>query len=638
VIYWNRSQVVIMKKGLVITLCLSLIATAMVIPAPSGALLYDMDQSLSSVDASFIGEDTGDNAGSSVAAAGDVDGDGYDDFLIGAKFDSTAGNEAGMVYLVRGKPEGWSMDTDLSNVNISFKGENARDQAGIAIDGVGDVNNDGYDDFLIGAWGDDDGGSWAGQTYLFLGKSSGWTSNTNVSKANASYWGEDAGDCSGFAVAGAGDVNGDGYDDFLIGAYGASTGSTSDTGQAYLIFGKASGWSMDTDLSNADASFIGKNQYDSVGYDLAGAGDVNGDGYDDILLGAPFDDDGAGDAGVTFLFLGKPSGWAMDTKVATADASFLGEAASDESGYSISGAGDVNGDGYDDFIIGARENDAGADRAGQAYLIFGKASGWAMNTSLSDANASFLGENEDDVAGWDVAGVGDVDRDGYDDILIGAPGNDEEDDSAGQSYIVLGKSSGWSMDVNLSGANASFFGERSDEFSGMAVSDAGDVDGDGYDDVLIGVYTNNDGLSDHGGHDQKAHGHKSRQSLHGRDLLGRGIDGADERYRVHRAQRNGRGPQLQGCGPRQGHLQHLRHDRFQAPADRDRPQHWDVPGQYHGQGYYRSSEKMDQGLQRRDRQCDLRAKHHKDGLDPCGGPYQDLAHQRHDRCNGRCAL
>jgi hypothetical protein len=487
-----------MRKGLVIILCLSLIATAMVIPAPSKALLYDMDQSLARVDASYIGEDGADYAGSSVASAGDVNSDGYDDFLIGAKFDNNGGTDSGSVYLVLGKPSGYSMDTDLSNVNISFRGENANDEAGYSVAGAGDVNSDGYDDFLIGARGDDDGGTWAGQTYLILGHTSGWTSNTNISKANASFWGEDKEDGSGYAVAGAGDVNGDGYDDILIGAPGDEEGGAQSSGQVYLIFGKPSGWAMDTDLSTANASFLDKNQYDGFGSDVAGVGDVNGDGYDDILMSAPGDDDAASGAGATFLFFGKASGWAMHTKVFDADASFLGEKAADESGHFIAGAGDVNDDGYDDFMISAPENDDGADRAGQTYLFFGKASGWAMNTSLSDANASFLGEEKNDCSGWDVAGAGDVNKDGYDDILIGSSGSDVGGASAGQSYLILGKGSNWSMDTNLSKSDASFVGEAMMDYAGMALSGAGDVDGDGFDDIIIGAHGSNNGAGDEG--------------------------------------------------------------------------------------------------------------------------------------------
>ncbi len=446
-----------------------------------------MDTDLGDSNASFWGEFSDDGAGFSVAGAGDVNGDGYDDILIGARNNDDGGSNAGQTYVIFGNKSSWTMDTDLSNADASFWGEDMGDNSGWSIAGAGDVNGDGYDDILIGAWYNDDGGSIAGQTYLVLGKASGWSMDTDLSNADASFWGEDAGDQSGWTVAGAGDVNGDGYDDILIGAWRNDDGG-SDAGQTYLILGMASGWSMDTDLSNADASFIGEDAGDYSGCSVAGAGDVNGDGYDDILIGAWGDDDGGGFAGQTYLVLGKASGWSMDTNLSKADASFWGEDALDWAGCTVAGAGDVNGDEYADILIGATGDDDGGVNAGQTYLILGKASGWSMDANLSTANASFWGEDTEDRSGGSVAGAGDVNGDGYDDILIGAYGNDDGGSDAGQTYLILGKASGWSMDVDLSNTDASFWGEKSVDWAGRSVAGAGDVNGDGVDDILIGAF------------------------------------------------------------------------------------------------------------------------------------------------------
>ncbi len=185
-----------------------------------------------------------------------------------------------------GSAYAWTPDTDLSTANASFWGENPGDWTGISVSNAGDVNGDGYDDILIGTHRNGDGGGGAGQTYLILGKSTGWSMDTNLSNADASFWGEDWGDRAGYSVSGAGDVNGDGYDDFLIGAYGDDDGGSL-AGQTYLILGKSTGWSMDTNLSTADASFWGEDSDDRAGWSVSNAGDVNGDGYDDILIGLP---------------------------------------------------------------------------------------------------------------------------------------------------------------------------------------------------------------------------------------------------------------------------------------------------------------------------------------------------------------
>ena len=481
-----------MKIRSVLVLCMLMFAPMFALPVPSVALDFKMDTGLANANASFWGENTGDYSGYSVAMAGDVNGDGYDDILIGAFGNSEKATAAGQVYLIFGKASGWSMDTDLSNADASFWGEQFDNDAGFSVAGAGDVNGDGYDDILIGAMMNSEGGSNAGQSYLILGKASGWAKDTSLSNSDASFWGEHASDYSGRMVAGAGDVNGDGYDDFLINAFYNDDGGTN-AGQTYLILGKASGWARDTKLSNAAASFWGENADDEAGISIASAGDVNGDGYGDFIIGAIYNDDGGSNAGQTYLILGKASGWAMDTDLSNADASFLGEDIADQSGVSVDGAGDVNGDGYDDILIGALGDDDGGSGAGMTYIVLGKASGWAMDADLSNADASYQGEAASDLSGNWVAGAGDVNGDGYDDILIVAPHNGERGGAAGQTYLILGKPSGWKKGVGLSNVDASFWGENVGDGTWTCVDDNGDVNGDGHDDILIGSASNTDG-------------------------------------------------------------------------------------------------------------------------------------------------
>jgi hypothetical protein len=460
---------------------------------------YNVDTYLSTVDASFLGESAYDNAGYSVNGAGDVNGDGYDDIIISAHQSDRGGNDSGQAYLIFGKASGWSMDINLSNADASFYGENPYDTAGgtwvgwgpvDCVDGAGDVNGDGYDDILIGADANDDGGIISGKAYLIFGNNSGWSMYTNLSNASASFIGENAYEYFGSTVAGVGDVNGDGYDDILLGAWGNAE-SAYDAGKAYLIFGKSSGWTKDFNLSNADVAFLGESNSDWAGWGLAGAGDVNGDGYDDILINSQGNDDGGVDSGQTYLILGKATGWLSKSSLSTADASFLGESAYDYIGTPSKGVGDVNGDGFDDILIGGWG-------INKAYLIFGKASGWVMNTDLSKADASFVGEISGDNAGDAIAGVGDINFDGYDDILIGARYNNEGGTNAGQVYIIYGNSSGWSKNMQLSKADASFIGENTSDMAGWSVANAGDVNGDGVNDILIGALFNDENHNDSG--------------------------------------------------------------------------------------------------------------------------------------------
>jgi hypothetical protein len=233
-----------------------------------------------------------------------------------------------------------------------------------------------------------------GSLFAFAGVVYAFVPDIDLSDADASFWGEDAHDYSGYSVASAGDVNGDGRDDFLIGANGDDDGGDG-AGQTYLILGRAAAdWEMDFDLSNADASFRGEDSYDYSGVSVASAGDVNGDGYADFLIGADGDDDGGGNAGQTYLILGHAAAdWGMNFDLSNADASFWGEDVDDRSGSSVACAGDVNGDSYDDFLIGASFNDDGGGNAGQTYLILGRAAAdWGMDFDLSNADASFWGE------------------------------------------------------------------------------------------------------------------------------------------------------------------------------------------------------------------------------------------------------
>ena len=473
----------------------SLLVLSLHISTLAKGLDYGMDQNLGDVNASFWGESFEDYSGYSVARAGDVNGDGFDDILIGAWGDDNNNHSyAGQTYLILGKSSGWAMDTDLAASKASFWGEHTFDFSGQSVAGAGDVNGDGYDDILICATGNDEGAANSGQTYLILGKASGWAMDTNLSDSDASFWGENQDDLSGGSVASAGDVNGDGYDDILIGADGKDDGGN-DAGQTYLILGKASGWAMDTDLSTSDASFWGEDAGDGSGISVAGAGDVNGDGYDDILIGAFRSNIGSPDSGRTYLILGKASGWTMDTDLSASNVSFSGEGTTDYSGFSVAGVGDVNGDGFDDILIGAPNNDDGGGQAGQTYLIFGKASGWTGNRGLSASNASFWGEEGGDESGYSVAGAGDVNGDGFDDILIGAY---DHLGGTGKTYLILGKASGWAMDTDLSTSDSSFMGEAVNDMSGYSITSAADVNGDGYDDILIGAQMNNAAAADAG--------------------------------------------------------------------------------------------------------------------------------------------
>jgi hypothetical protein len=250
----------------------------------------------------------------------------------------------------------------LSSADATITGASDQDYAGYSISGAGDVDGDGAADLLINAYRADSNGSNAGATYLVLGAVTGTYS---LSSADATYTGEAANDQSGSNISAAGDVNNDGYGDLLIGTQHHDSNGLTDAGAIYLIQGPSTGT---VSLTAATAKLTGDAASDFAGRAVSSAGDLNADGYADILIGAKKGDSNGTDSGTSYVFLGPVTG---TLSLSTANAIFSGESASDESGISVAAAGDVSGDGRPDMLIGAYLNANTASQAGSAYLILG---------------------------------------------------------------------------------------------------------------------------------------------------------------------------------------------------------------------------------------------------------------------------
>ena len=465
----------------------------------------------------IYGAAAGDWSGVAVSRAGDVNGDGFEDMLVGAAYgDNGAKSNTGASYLVFGAPN-LPRTLDLANLGsagVRILGADAGDGSGATL-GSADINGDGLADLIIGsptADGVNNGRPNSGETYVIFGSAT-LPSVIDLSVAGSAgltIYGAGNGDQSGSAVASAGDVNGDGYADFVIGASYADglNNSKADSGESYLIYGAAT-LPSSIDLANLQTGqatvFLGIDAGDASGYAVGGAGDVNGDGLADLLIGAIY---GSGetnstrtaDTGESYLIFGSrtlPATVSLRT-LGAGGMTIYGADANELSGVSVSGAGDVNGDGFDDFLIGSFLSDGPTNSTfavGLTNLIFG---GTNLPTTLNLANLgargiSMYGNNYFDSVGWAVSSAGDVNADGFDDLLIGATYPSDQPNASytakGKTFVVYGAAQ-LNSQINLSNLGAAgieYIGGETGDTSGWSVSGVGDVNGDGFSDFLIGA-------------------------------------------------------------------------------------------------------------------------------------------------------
>jgi hypothetical protein len=413
------------------------------------------------------GDQTSAHYGWCVAAAGDVNGDGFSDVIVGARDYDAGQSSEGRAYVYHGSAAGpmpsagWTAEPDVA---LSFFGQ--------SVAPAGDVNGDGFGDVVVGAPNFAASFTGEGRAFVYLGSSGGLSTTPawarNGGKQGATF---------GSGAAGAGDVNGDGYDDVIVGSRGYTASFTGE-GRAQLFLGGPGG--LDT---TAVWTVYGGQTDAALGWSVAGAGDVNADGFADLIAGAFFHDGGLTDEGRASVWLGGPDG-PSTSPVWSAEGNQTGASF----GWSVGPAGDVNGDGYADVIVGARFHTSAFLEEGRAFVFAGTPSGvgaspsWFLDGGEIKANL-----------GWSVGTAGDVNADGYADVIVGAYRADEAWIDAGRVLVFAGSAAGlgsaplWTAGGGQQGAQL-----------GWSVSGAGDVDGNGFSDVIAGADFWDGGQTDEG--------------------------------------------------------------------------------------------------------------------------------------------
>jgi hypothetical protein len=384
---------------------------------------------------------------------GDVNGDGINDLMVAAPQADPRGSSSGETYVVFGTDQGFPAEFELTSLNgangFTIKGVAYADLSGTDVSFAGDFNNDGIDDIVIGASTADVIYSFQGAAYVVFGSDQPFPQAIDLASPNGMTGFtlvntvEVAGGV-GSSVSGAGDVNNDGIDDIIIGAISAGG-----SGESYVVFGTAHRFPAVFELTGLDGAngfAIRGASADTLGYSVNAAGDVNGDGIGDVIVGSAFADANGRDSGRSYVVFGSAEGFA-----ATMDASslngrngfvFNGIAANHRAGTDVSGAGDVNGDGIDDVVVGALHASPNGLRSGQGYVVYGSAEGFPAvieASSLDGSNGFALnGIDQEDAAGGSVSGIGDINGDGLDDLLIGATRADPDGIQRGQVYVVYG--------------------------------------------------------------------------------------------------------------------------------------------------------------------------------------------------------
>ncbi|MEN1726855.1 MAG: hypothetical protein AAGJ52_00320 [Pseudomonadota bacterium] len=431
---------------------------------------FNPSLSLASLDGSngfrLDGAVADDLAGWTVSRAGDFNGDGLDDVIIGTADADPNGFASGSAFVVFGRdtasvgdfPATLSLGSLDGTNGLRLDGVNSEDRAGRAVGAAGDINGDGIDDVIIGAFAADPNGSSSGSSYVVFGRQTSQAGDFPAALALSSLDGSigfrldggTIGEGSGGAVSGTGDVNGDGVDDLIIGS------PFNGGGRCYVVFGRDTLSAGDFPASLALASLDGLSGFRlnaTAGWNdvsVSGAGDLNGDGLEDIAIGSR----SISNTGTSYVVFGRdtqsegpfPSALALNGLNGTVGFMLNDNLNTGFNGHAVSEAGDFDDDGNDDLIIGAFGNLQNGQLSGSSFLVFGRDSDTdppfpavLSLLELDGLNGLRFDGRDGEQSGTAVGGAADINGDGIDDLMIGAPAASNVQFLLGRSYVVFGR-------------------------------------------------------------------------------------------------------------------------------------------------------------------------------------------------------
>ena len=444
-----------------------------------------------------------DGFGRSVAAIGDLDGDGVQDLAVGANGDDNGGTDHGAVHVMFMNGNGSVKDTvEINNSTANGPVLSNNDFFGTSVAAIGDLDGDGVPDLAAGANGDSNGGEGRGAVHVMFMNGNGTVKGTveiNDSTANGPVLSDE--DYFGASVAAIGDLDGDGVQDLVVGAWGNYNGGPG-RGAVHVMFMNGNGTVKGTvEINDSTANGPVLSDEDYFGISVAAIGDLDGDGVQDLAVGADGDDNGGTDHGAVHVMFMNRDGSVKDT-VEINDSTANGPVLSDDDffGASVAAIGDLDGDGVPDLAAGAWGDDHGGTDHGTVHVMFMNGNGSVKDTvKINDSTANSPVLSDYDYFGGSVAAIGDLDGDGVTDLAVGAQGDDDGGQNRGTVHVMFMNGNGsvkGTVEINNSTANGPVLSD--DDGFGRSVAAIGDLDGDGVQDLAVGANGDDNGGTDHG--------------------------------------------------------------------------------------------------------------------------------------------